>query len=305
MREVYRIRKARYTDSDVVSFYMKYRERGIGPFIREVGDFIAHERRDRGLTLEATAFTFSQLAFFQTYQSDKSVSLDPFGSCGWWLKTYLLGKLKESSAGDILKETGLSKKAARAEIESWFPSREPYPTTIECRNLSAFFGLTSLFGRYIRGTSVFTTEGVKKELLEAFKLEDIERKELPHFLVATAVILAGRSCEIVPGFKVNISVAVDQPRHLQLDDIPTPEGATWKYVRLLPDGNLKVSVATQNNTGDGLVGVGLEFLNTGVDTETYVDRRLITVDQHGHRQLNLDRPLAFERASIPMVFPID
>ncbi|WP_421991022.1 hypothetical protein [Qipengyuania sp.] len=68
---------------------MKHREAKLGPFIREVGDFIAHAKRDRGATCDAMAFVFAQTAFFQTYQMDPKQSLEPNGVCGWWLRHYL------------------------------------------------------------------------------------------------------------------------------------------------------------------------------------------------------------------------
>lgn len=304
MREVLRIKEKRYNDSDALALYTRYREKNIGPFVREVGDFIAHERRNKGVTLETTVLMFSQLAFFQKYQSDTRIPINPYGPCGWWLKAYLLGKLKDQKASDIRRETGLTAKQAKAEINSWFPCNQPYPTKIECRNLSRFFGLVNLFSRYIKGISVFPANKAKDELREIFRREGIPLSEIPHFLVATAVLLAGRSCEIIPGFRANITVAIERPRSVELHDIPVPEGAAWKYCRLLPDGNLKVFISTQNETGDGLVGASVELLDTEVDTENYIDRRLIEVDRHGLVRLDLSRPLAFERNAKPMVYPI-
>lgn len=59
MSSIDRIKKEKYTEADILALYMKYREAGIGPFTREVGDFIAHEKRNKGATLDVTAFAFA------------------------------------------------------------------------------------------------------------------------------------------------------------------------------------------------------------------------------------------------------
>ncbi len=63
---MHRFLEARYSDADVLALYMKYREERIGPFVREIGDFIAHKKRNRGATLDRTAYMFSQVAFFRS-----------------------------------------------------------------------------------------------------------------------------------------------------------------------------------------------------------------------------------------------
>ena len=75
-----RLKHGRYTESDVAQFYIQARF-DHGPFIREVGDFIAHPRRDKGLSFDAIIGVYSQLAFFQRYQGKVALPLDPVGSC--------------------------------------------------------------------------------------------------------------------------------------------------------------------------------------------------------------------------------
>lgn len=246
---------------------------------------------------------YSQIAFFQTYQGSTSIPLDPYGPCSWWLKPYFLGKLKGVKGKKLKDKTGLTHKQAKIEIESWFPSNSPYPTTIGCTNLVAFYDLAQLFSGYITGVSVFSTEAISKEVRELFRREGLPVDEVPHFLVATAVLLAGRSCEIIPGFKANISVSVGVKRRTELS-FPISNGGTYKYPHFLPDGNLVVSVSTQHETTDRIPDVAFDFMDTEVDTEKYFDRKLISLDQYGTTYLKLDQPLAFERALNPMVFPL-
>lgn len=305
MRETYRIKAEAYTDSDVLPFYMKYRESGIGPFIREVGDFIAHEKRDRGLTLEASTYIYSQIAFFQTYQGTGRRSLNPLGECPWWLKTYLMGKLKDAKPRDIKEAIGLSINEVRSKIKGWFPDHEQFPCQIACDDVNLLSQLVQLFSSLLRGGCVFDINNVRAELKVAFSLEKISFEELPHFLIATAVLLSGRSCEIVPGFSIGIHLYVSQGDGKLMQMYET--GASDEQISLFlsrPDGGLGVITSTRGAVSDGLVETGITLLDTGIDTERYFDRDLIYIDEHGFARLNLDSTMIFDRRSNPMVTAI-
>ena len=260
----------RYTDSDVIALYMKYRERNIGKFTREVGDFIAHSKRDRGATLEKTAYAFSQLAFFQTFQGKDPKPLEHKGPCGWWLKHYLLEKTAEASDKQILESTKLTKKELRNKIKNWFPRKELYPTQISCEDPETYFRAATLFSRTISGQSVFQIEAARKEIESIFNHEGIQKNEVEPFIVATAVILNNRTVEIVPGVSAEVRLFCHPTR-----SIPTGKGGRWPgdpcgwEAIHLPDGNLKIVVHCKNITGDGLVGTVLDFLDTGIDTEAF------------------------------------
>lgn len=292
----------RYSDADVLALYMKYREEGIGPFVREVGHFIAHAKRDRGATFDRTAFMFAQLAFFQTYQKDR-VSLDFFGDCAWWLKPWFLGKI-ESEPMSVLKSiSGLGKKSLLKEVATWFEGDPAYPTKLICQNPSLFYELATRFSRAVTGQQVFSASKAKKEVAEMLKREGIPKSELEPVVVATAVLLQGKSAEIVRDFSASVHLSNHPRRTERISGMEVPPDATWHYARMLPDGNLKISVSTKNDTGDGLVSVGLDFFDTGIDTEKYFCRSLVEVDDHGMPTLNLNTNLAFERNAEKMVFP--
>jgi len=287
-----RIKAGRYTDADVLAIYMKYRETGIGPFVREVGDFIAHSKRDRGATLDTTAYMFAQLAFFQTYQSDKKVALEPKGKCGWWLRHYFLTKVKDASEADIHKACGLTKKQAKNAVKSWFPDKLVYPTEIKCGDPQLLYQLASHFSQMLVGKNVFDLAEVTIELKKVFEAEGVQYCELDRFIVGTATLLNGKSVEIVPGFHANIKVHVGTRRHIKIDH-PDNNESMW-YSRMLPDGDLKLMVSTENNTGDGLVSVALDFLDTGIDTEAFFSRSLVGLDEYKMEHLDLGGALNFD-----------
>lgn len=300
---MHRFLEARYSDADVLALYMKYREEGIGPFVREVGDFIAHAKRNRGATLDRTVYMFSQVAFFQKYQGKDKVPLDFFGECAWWLKPWFLGKI-ESEPMSVLKQiSGFGKKDLVKEVATWFEGRDVFPTNLVCKNPNLFYALAQRFSGKISGQEVFSARQVRKEVADILKREGIPQSEIEPVIVATAVLLQKKSAEIVSGFSASVSLSIHPQRSERVSGIEMPSDATWHYVRMLPDGNLKISVSTANKTGDGLVSVGLDFLDTGVDTEKYFCRSLVGVDDHGVPRLNLSGNLTFERNAERMVFP--
>lgn len=281
---------------------MKYRERNVGLFTREVGDFIAHSKRDRGAMLDTTAYMFAQMAFFQSYQGTNKKPLEPKGNCGWWLKHYFLTKVKEANEDDLLKHANMTRKQAKNAVKSWFEDKSAYPTKINCKNPTDLYNLATLFCRTIVGKNVFDLEDAKSEIKEIFQREDIPENRLDDFIVGTCVILSGKSAEIVPGFTASVQLRVGTTR-----SIPTGQDGRWPgdpkgwHAIPLPDGDLQVMVSTENNTGDGLVSVGLSFLETGIDTEPYFSRSLVAKDEHGFPRLNFTGQLSFSSVSNPKV----
>ncbi|MGE6699689.1 hypothetical protein ACQKH5_18670 [Hyphomonas sp. NPDC076900] len=303
MSSVERIKQGRYTEADVLALYMKYREAGIGPFIREVGDFIAHSKRDRGATLDTTAYMFAQLAFFQTYQSDRKRPLEAKGVCGWWLRHYLLTKANEATDRDIHLATGFTKRRAKNAIKSWFPEKSVYPTVIKCGDPALLHRLAEVFCRTINGKPVFDRAGAKLELETMFGHEGIKKNEIDRFLVGTSILLKDKSVEIVPGFSAHIRLSVDKERYIPVDEYGNEtDDKKAKFVRPLPHGNLKIAVSTRNQTGDDLIDVGLDFLDTAVDTEAYFSRSLVSLDTHRLPRLNLDQQLSFDTNVLPPVY---
>ncbi|MBP2149067.1 MULTISPECIES: hypothetical protein [Xanthobacter] len=300
-----RIQSGRYTEADVLALYLKYRESRIGPFTREVGDFIAHSKRNRGATLDSTAYIFSQIAFFHTYQSNQKRPLDPKGPCGWWLRHYLLTKIKEESEHDLLRSIGLTKKQSKNAVKSWFPTDESYQNIINCNDPDILYGMAGLFSQKIVVNSAFELNAVKREVFDIFQREKIEATEIDRFIVATAVILNGKSVDIVSGFTARIQLTIGHHRSEPMERSSEFESDLgYTISSILPDGNLKIAIVTQNNTGDRIVDVGFDLLDTKIDTEPYFSRSLIRIGDHGIPKLDLDRKICFNSEKYPHVFEI-
>ena len=93
-----------YTDSDIGMFYVHCREnKNSGAFIQEVGDFVAHNQRDKGVAFDQSIYLYSQIAFFVTYQRDENKQLNVVGDCPWWLRSYFVRKLEQCELSKFTK----------------------------------------------------------------------------------------------------------------------------------------------------------------------------------------------------------
>lgn len=303
-----RIRKQTYTDSDVVDFYMKYRERLGTPFIKEIGDFIAHPSRDRGATLQGVLGVYSQFAFWQRHQSDEPRTLVSRGTCEWWFKSYLLTKLQRVKPSEFRQVIGLPVSKARQIIISWFPSSS-YPDSIDCGNPYLLHTICTYFSRRIKVSPAFERGKVDLELQEAFRREGIDRREIDPFLVATTVVTNGASVEIVPGLTAKVSLAVDEGQNKKLpgslgDYLTPPEESRLRF-HWSPHGSLVMIVKTEGSRDAGLLDIATDLLNTQIDSSLYLSPMLIDLNERAFPFLQLDRPLSFERAGCPMVYPVE
>lgn len=299
-----RIKEKRFSDSEVVHFYIDNREAAPpSTFIREVGDFVAHRDRDKGHSLEVTLSAFSQLAFFQTYQSTKPKrQLDPIGPCPWWLKSYFEAKLKLTKDRDLKRKLGFTKKEVTRKISSWFPTKDRFPEAIEALSVFEFFDIAQYFSSSIVGVSAFSLKGVKSELSNALGKYGISKTDLDDFIVATAVMLHGRTITINHGVSAKVQMCVNKRRHVSEVIIDEETGRVLRHgARYLADGSLGLHVSTSGSELDGLVGVGFEFLDTEVDTEKYFDRSLVVSDAPFGDKLDLSKTFDFESARVPMV----
>lgn len=296
-----RLNAGKYRETDVAQFYIEQRY-DHGPFIREVGDFVAHRKRDKGMCFSATAYAYSQVAFFQRYQGNEKRDLMPIGECEWWLKPYFMGKLNNHPPHLFKKELKLSKKEIKEKVLSWFPDGEQFPTRIEALNPFEFWDIANCFCKRIHMPAAFEKRKVVQEVKSAFSRLGIKSVNIDDFIVATAIVLGGREVELANGVTARISICVNKTRHIKLPGLdPELEKSGGYRVIMLPDGPLEINVATKTPKSHDLVDVGLTLLETEVDTEPYFDRTLVRVDKHKIPRLELDCPLSFDTETSPQV----
>ncbi len=290
-----RIRCGSYTDSDIIALYLKYREEKIGSFVREVGDFLAHPARDRGIALEASRYIYAQMAFFQRYQGTHKVKFETNSDCDWWLRDYFTLKVRDTAEKVIRKNLNVTSKEAIKIIYSWFNNEKSFPNKIDCTDHEMMNGMLMLFSSNINVQPPFTLLEMKKQIGRMFARENIPYDEFERFLAGTCVVLSGRSGRIGPGVTATL--------HLDVDPKPVKTSDGYEY---RVDGPLSIRISTRTDDKSlGIVDVGSSFIETNVDSEQYVSRKLIENDKHGFPRLNFARSLLFETMKEPNIKPVD
>jgi len=296
-----RLKSGGYTDSDVKAFYIDKRF-DFGPFIREVGDFIAHPVRDKGDSFDAAIGIYSQFAFFQKYQGKDKTSLECIGDCEWWLKPYLDRKVESYTPMEIKKNLKMSKPELTKRINSWFPSKGRFPKRVEAINPFEFYDIVGFFCKLMGVNAAFQASQVKAELKGALGANGLASVDSDDFLIATATILNGAKVDLAEGVTASISIGVTKQRHTRVPGGDPELLASGGYHAIThPDGPLEIMIQTQTPKEHKLVDVGATLLDTEIDTEPYFDRSLIHYPYPRLPQLNLKQDLQFDSRATPKV----
>ncbi len=298
---VARLASGSYTDSDVKAFYIDKRF-DFGPFIREVGDFIAHPKRDKGNSFDVAIRHYSQLAMFQRYQGTDKTPLNPIGDCEWWLKRYLNQKLESYPPLELKKYLEMSKSDLKRKINSWFPSKERFPKRIEALNPFEFIDIVNFFAKQMELNPAFQADKVKAELKDALRVTGLASVCTDDFLMATATLLNGAKVKLAEGVSASISIGVTEQRCTKVpvgDPKLLASGGVPAIIH--PDGPLEIMITTDTPKGHNLVDVTATLLNTEIDTEPYIDRSLIRRSHGQSPQLSLKQNLQFNSRATPKI----
>lgn len=296
-----RLKSGEYNDSDVAAFYIDNRYR-FGPFIREVGDFVAHPERDKGNTFEESVGLYAECAFFQRYIGSNRKELQAYGPCEWWLKPYLLRKIRQRSPRAFKKKLKMQKSDAERIVKSWFPGKDRFPTRIEAVNLFEFSSISQFLASTIDFRIGFKTNSVRKELKNALLKAGAGGVELDDFLVATAIILNGKTMPLAGGVSAHLELCVVDCRFVEVPRNQPSNADQRRTGFILPDGQLVISLVTTSPEFVDLVDISNSLLETHVDTEPYLDRALITHSDSGRPSFDLrGKSLQFVATHAPKV----
>lgn len=301
MAYLHRLKTGDYTDSDIASFYITNRF-DFGPFIREVGDFVAHSDRDRGDCFNTVIRIYSQMAFFLRYQGDNKKPIEPFGDCEWWLKPYFERKAESYSPAELKKNLKMSKSELKKKIGSWFPDNEQFPTRIEAVNPFEFYYVADFFSRLIDFNTAFQKRDVVAELGRAFRKIGLTSIDTNDFLMGTAVLLHGLKFELPEGVTARIEIGIFKPQEKN-DPSDGLEAAKTDGTLVVtrPVRPLEIIVRTQTPRKQALADLQSTILNTEIDPDMYFDP--LFAKHHGPPDSTLVFPhnLQFVSKGIPKV----
>lgn len=309
MQEIKRINEKNYTDADATAFYMRHRETSNSPFIREIGDFIAHRERDRGLTLERSLYQHAQIAFMLMHGKNNDAGIEPFGECPWWFKSWLLGRFNDVPDKLIMQFTGMNSSDARGKVNTWFKRGDRYPTKILCHDQEFYFNLMVLFSRSLSVQSVFTRKSVEEELEVVFKKDGIDTSEIENFIVATCVLLSGKTCELANGYKFKIFLQCNPSPNTITQDFILAQSWPYGYFRNRqgsynlnnPHGHIRVMVTTTSPELGNMHPV-FELFDSRILTNKYISDDLIEQSTVTSPSVWFRDNMSFDRSAKVMVY---
>lgn len=187
-----RIEQHRFTEADVKAVIIEVREKGFDSPIKEIGDLIAHPKKDRGDSRDHLIMCYAQVAKFTKYQSNHKENFPNDGSCDWWLKPLLKGQIDNFKDKDIRKTLGKNKKYIKKELRSYFPDNEQFPTELVKGPDRRFFEIINKMFSIIKSSppSVFEygrlRNGITK-LLESLSINS-DKSLIDNLIVCICII---------------------------------------------------------------------------------------------------------------------
>lgn len=294
-----RISQGTYTESDAARFFVEARFEN-GPFIREVGDFVAHPTRDRGRSFGSAIALYSQVSFFQRFQSTKKTSPPLHGPCDWWLRPYLMHKLNKQKQSNLTKKFKLSKAELRERIASWFPAQGAYPVEISVLDPFLYEDLLNEFSKVLQIEPAFKINDVQRELKRAMKKYSLPTSNIEPLIVATCILLNGKTVELFSGISAQIRLSISKQKSQTW--IVEREGKPFPCTKIFADGEISLSLSTSGSNKFGLVDVGSSFLETNISTAAYFDRNLVTEQSDNTEIFDLSENLSFDSSKEFPVF---
>lgn len=164
-----RIRERSFTEADVRTVLIEMRE-GAGPLVREVGDLIAHPRRDRGVTFSYLIHCLSRMTMFVKYQGTDMVPFPVDGSCDWWLKDYLLCQADDFEDKEIKASLSVKRKQIKREIASYFPPK-PFPDRLSRRPGQRLIEVVNFLCTRMKSQPAFPYTQTRSEVLDPVRSE--------------------------------------------------------------------------------------------------------------------------------------
>ncbi len=170
-RIINKIKNNNFDELDVDSLFINLREYSKGfPIFREVGDLIAHDKRDRGVVNKSLESLYLNIRFKSKYNSRLDISR-PFP---FWVKKLILSNVEKSNESILILKYRVSKKVLEDHIKKSFKYDKKTKMTVLKGEISPVI-LKAL--TYVTGTLFnkvrFTQDQLMNEVVEVIKVNDL------------------------------------------------------------------------------------------------------------------------------------
>lgn len=285
-----RVRDRKFTEADVRTIIIEMRELS-GPLIREVGDLIAHPKRDRGVTFSYLIHCLSRMTMFVKYQGTDKIPIPSDGTCDWWLQDYLLAQADDFEDREIKRALSVKRKQIKREIKSYFPPTQ-FPQQLAKPNDQRFWEIVALLTTKIVSKPAFPHETIAKEIKSLLENLGIEASAdlVDDFVVCICLLFHRSSFDLPHGSKGNCELGLEphEPEPFVRDG---EESAI-----LTPHGDFQVNAIADIAHGDKPIRVAFPLITTRLSSERYVSDALVQTGEQGFRYINLKGDLQFVRS---------
>lgn len=284
-----RIIDATVTESDFQILFLQTREKKIGPFIREMGDLIAHPEKDRGPILDRLIYHKAQVDLLanKLERLKKPEIIGPDGRCAWWLRHYMLTRWKESHK-EVFQKHKIVKSKQEKIIKRQFPSKSRlFPANIKEPLDRRFVDMLQTFSSLINTEGPFTEDDAYRDIKNLLDFLNLDQDELliQDILMSMLVCVHNAEYSFPNGEKVKL--------RLHIERMPTTEETSIESA-FTPHGHVSL-ICTNPVVGEHgqETQMAFAFFKSKINTEDYLHDDLLTKDENGRPYFDLNRDLEF------------
>jgi len=165
---IQRIEEGQFTENDIELLLIRLREfSGPKSIFREISHFIAHQKRDSGLTFTSLYKVYCRMRAYGEFQYHKK-QLDLTAPIDKWFYDFVLFQLDEIESHVLKKKYGFSRKQAKKEFKGFFTENKAIYTCIT-KPTQNLINIVNEASSFIKMTPLFSCGDIVSSFSDTFK----------------------------------------------------------------------------------------------------------------------------------------
>lgn len=260
------------TESDFQILFLQTRDKKFGPFIREMGDLIAHPEKDRGPIFDRLIYHRAQVDLLanklERLKKPELISRD--GSCIWWLRHYMLARIKESHK-EIFNEHRIIKSKQIKIIKDQFASQiDQFPRCIKQPLDLRFTAILQTLSNTINTRGPFTEDDAYDDISKLLLFLGIDASDIlmQDILMSILVCVHNSEYHFPNGDRVRLRIGIEKRM---------PNDKNRSYLEIFsPHGYIMLNCSNPVEGENGVViQVAFQFFRSTINSEAYLHEDLI------------------------------
>ena len=163
-----RIEQGSFTEDDIELVLIRLREYSSGKSIfREISHFIAHHRRDSGLTFISLYRVYCRMRAYGEFQYHKK-PLDLKSPIDKWFYDFVIFQLEEIESHNLKKKYGISRKQAKRTFKEFFSEENGVYSCIK-QPSQELLNIVNEAASFIKMKPLFTCDEIIQSFCDTFK----------------------------------------------------------------------------------------------------------------------------------------